>query len=119
VVWAQEEPRNMGPWRFLREQIQPLLDAAPAKCVMGTAGKRPAGGSANATSGAGGDRQRRSRRARSRRPGASGGGAAQEAGFRTTRQRHFTHKLRRLTHYRNRGFFLTAVSVFQYFSKQR
>ena len=27
VVWAQEEPRNMGPWRFLREQIQPLLDA--------------------------------------------------------------------------------------------
>jgi len=27
VVWAQEEPRNMGPWRFLREHIQPLLDA--------------------------------------------------------------------------------------------
>ena len=27
VVWAQEEPRNMGPWRFLREQIQPLLDS--------------------------------------------------------------------------------------------
>ena len=27
VVWAQEEPRNMGPWRFIREQIQPLLDA--------------------------------------------------------------------------------------------
>jgi len=27
VVWAQEEPRNMGPWRFLREQLQPLLDA--------------------------------------------------------------------------------------------
>jgi 2-oxoglutarate decarboxylase len=26
VVWAQEEPRNMGPWRFLREHIQPLLD---------------------------------------------------------------------------------------------
>jgi 2-oxoglutarate dehydrogenase E1 component len=26
VVWAQEEPRNMGPWRFLREQLQPLLD---------------------------------------------------------------------------------------------
>ncbi len=26
VVWAQEEPRNMGPWRVLREQIQPLLD---------------------------------------------------------------------------------------------
>jgi 2-oxoglutarate dehydrogenase E1 component len=25
VVWAQEEPRNMGPWRFMRESIQPLL----------------------------------------------------------------------------------------------
>ncbi len=27
VVWAQEEPRNMGPWRFMHEQFQPLLDA--------------------------------------------------------------------------------------------
>ncbi|MGD0365527.1 MAG: 2-oxoglutarate dehydrogenase E1 component, partial [Bryobacteraceae bacterium] len=27
VVWAQEEPRNMGPWRFMREQLQPLVDA--------------------------------------------------------------------------------------------
>jgi 2-oxoglutarate dehydrogenase E1 component len=26
VVWAQEEPRNMGPWHFIRDQIQPLLD---------------------------------------------------------------------------------------------
>ncbi len=26
VVWAQEEPRNMGPWRVLRECIQPLLN---------------------------------------------------------------------------------------------
>jgi 2-oxoglutarate dehydrogenase E1 component len=26
VVWAQEEPRNMGPWRFMREAVQPLLD---------------------------------------------------------------------------------------------
>jgi 2-oxoglutarate dehydrogenase E1 component len=26
VVWAQEEPRNMGPWRALRENIQSLLD---------------------------------------------------------------------------------------------
>jgi 2-oxoglutarate dehydrogenase E1 component len=25
VVWAQEEPRNMGPWRFMRESFQPLL----------------------------------------------------------------------------------------------
>jgi 2-oxoglutarate decarboxylase len=26
VVWVQEEPRNMGPWRFVRECIQPILD---------------------------------------------------------------------------------------------
>ena len=26
IIWTQEEPRNMGAWRFLREQIQPLLD---------------------------------------------------------------------------------------------
>ena len=26
VVWAQEEPRNMGAWRVIRESIQPLLD---------------------------------------------------------------------------------------------
>jgi 2-oxoglutarate dehydrogenase E1 component len=26
VVWAQEEPRNMGSWRFLRDHIQPLLE---------------------------------------------------------------------------------------------
>jgi multifunctional 2-oxoglutarate metabolism enzyme len=26
VVWAQEEPRNMGPWRFMQEQLAPLLD---------------------------------------------------------------------------------------------
>jgi len=26
VVWVQEEPRNMGPWRFVREFIQPMLD---------------------------------------------------------------------------------------------
>jgi 2-oxoglutarate dehydrogenase E1 component len=28
VVWAQEEPRNMGPWRVIRESLQPLLDPA-------------------------------------------------------------------------------------------
>ena len=27
VVWVQEEPRNMGPWRFIRENMQPLLDS--------------------------------------------------------------------------------------------
>jgi len=27
VIWTQEEPRNMGPWRFMVERIQPLLEA--------------------------------------------------------------------------------------------
>jgi 2-oxoglutarate dehydrogenase E1 component len=26
VYWVQEEPRNMGPWRFIHENLQPLLD---------------------------------------------------------------------------------------------
>jgi 2-oxoglutarate decarboxylase len=26
IVWAQEEPRNMGPWHFMREQLQPIAD---------------------------------------------------------------------------------------------
>jgi len=25
VVWAQEEPHNMGPWRFIDERFQPIL----------------------------------------------------------------------------------------------
>jgi 2-oxoglutarate dehydrogenase E1 component len=33
VVWAQEEPRNMGPWRYLRENIQPLLDPTRRELV--------------------------------------------------------------------------------------
>jgi 2-oxoglutarate dehydrogenase E1 component len=28
VVWAQEEPRNMGPWRVMAEFIQPLLNGS-------------------------------------------------------------------------------------------
>ena len=27
-MWAQEEPRNMGAWRFIEEQFQPLLEAS-------------------------------------------------------------------------------------------
>jgi 2-oxoglutarate dehydrogenase E1 component len=33
VVWAQEEPRNMGPWRFMRESIQPLLESTRRQIV--------------------------------------------------------------------------------------
>ena len=38
VVWAQEEPRNMGPWRFMQEQIQPLL--APTSRVLRYVGRQ-------------------------------------------------------------------------------
>jgi 2-oxoglutarate dehydrogenase E1 component len=27
IVWVQEEPRNMGAWRFMREQLEPLAAA--------------------------------------------------------------------------------------------
>ena len=26
VAWVQEEPKNMGPWRFMQDQIQPVLN---------------------------------------------------------------------------------------------
>jgi multifunctional 2-oxoglutarate metabolism enzyme len=28
VVWVQEEPRNMGAWRFVQELLQPMLDGS-------------------------------------------------------------------------------------------
>jgi multifunctional 2-oxoglutarate metabolism enzyme len=28
AVWAQEEPRNMGAWRFIDERLRPLLNAS-------------------------------------------------------------------------------------------
>jgi 2-oxoglutarate decarboxylase len=28
IVWVQEEPRNMGAWRFVEENLQPMLDAS-------------------------------------------------------------------------------------------
>ncbi|MCC6293106.1 MAG: multifunctional oxoglutarate decarboxylase/oxoglutarate dehydrogenase thiamine pyrophosphate-binding subunit/dihydrolipoyllysine-residue succinyltransferase subunit [Bryobacterales bacterium] len=28
VVWVQDEPRNMGAWRFIRTPTQPMLDAS-------------------------------------------------------------------------------------------
>ena len=26
VLWVQEEPKNMGPWRHVRDYIEPLLE---------------------------------------------------------------------------------------------
>jgi 2-oxoglutarate dehydrogenase E1 component len=47
VVWAQEEPRNMGAWRFVAEQFQPLLE--PTRRELRYVGRpssaSPAGGS--------------------------------------------------------------------------
>ena len=41
LVWAQEEPKNMGPWRFLRDDLEPLTGARGALC--GPARKRQSG----------------------------------------------------------------------------
>ena len=38
VMWAQEEPRNMGSWRFMHERLQALLDATGR--VVAYAGRR-------------------------------------------------------------------------------
>ena len=41
VYWVQEEPRNMGPWRFIHECLQPMLDASQGSAALcGTAGVR-------------------------------------------------------------------------------
>jgi 2-oxoglutarate dehydrogenase complex dehydrogenase (E1) component-like enzyme len=43
VVWAQEEPPNMGAWHFIHDQIEPLLDATapgsprPYRMLLGSA----------------------------------------------------------------------------------
>jgi 2-oxoglutarate dehydrogenase E1 component len=40
IFWVQEEPRNMGAWRFIHEQVQPLI--AETRRVLGYVG-RPEG----------------------------------------------------------------------------
>jgi 2-oxoglutarate dehydrogenase E1 component len=37
IYWVQEEPRNMGPWRFMQENIQGMLDGS--KRVLRYAGR--------------------------------------------------------------------------------
>ena len=39
VVWVQEEPRNMGAWRFVQEQMLPIL--APTQRFLRYAGRAP------------------------------------------------------------------------------
>src|SRR6202044_437703 len=47
VVWVQEEPRNMGAWRFVQEHMQPVLE--PTRRILRYAGRAasasPASGS--------------------------------------------------------------------------
>jgi 2-oxoglutarate dehydrogenase E1 component len=47
VAWVQEEPRNMGPWRFVSEQIQPMLTSSrrELRYVGRPESASPAGGS--------------------------------------------------------------------------
>ncbi|MBC8164592.1 MAG: multifunctional oxoglutarate decarboxylase/oxoglutarate dehydrogenase thiamine pyrophosphate-binding subunit/dihydrolipoyllysine-residue succinyltransferase subunit, partial [Bryobacteraceae bacterium] len=37
IYWVQEEPRNMGPWRFMQDLFAPLLE--PARLTMRYAGR--------------------------------------------------------------------------------
>jgi 2-oxoglutarate dehydrogenase E1 component len=46
VVWVQEEPENMGAWRYLRIQfLDRLLDRFPFRGVCRPAAASPATGS--------------------------------------------------------------------------
>ena len=47
VVWVQEEPRNMGAWRFVQEQMQPILESTRRvlRYVGRAASASPASGS--------------------------------------------------------------------------
>jgi 2-oxoglutarate dehydrogenase E1 component len=47
VAWVQEEPRNMGAWRFVSELIQPMLTSSrrELRYVGRPESASPAGGS--------------------------------------------------------------------------
>jgi len=45
VVWAQEEPRNMGPWRVMREYFDGLLERREIRYVGRPESASPATGS--------------------------------------------------------------------------
>ena len=48
VYWVQEEPRNQGPWRFMDEWLQPVLDASKRTLFFAgrSEGASPSAGSA-------------------------------------------------------------------------
>jgi len=45
VTWVQEEPENMGPWRWLRPQLEELLEGRVIRCVARPERVSPATGS--------------------------------------------------------------------------
>jgi 2-oxoglutarate dehydrogenase E1 component len=48
VVWIQEEPENMGAWRYLRVQLgERIFGRLPFSCVSRPASASPATGSAS------------------------------------------------------------------------
>ncbi len=48
LVWVQEEPENMGAWRFLARRGTTLLPEYPLTCVSRPASACPATGSKTA-----------------------------------------------------------------------
>jgi 2-oxoglutarate dehydrogenase E1 component len=48
VVWVQEEPENMGAWRFLRVHWDRFFSDTPLACVSRPASASPATGSKTA-----------------------------------------------------------------------
>jgi 2-oxoglutarate dehydrogenase E1 component len=45
VTWVQEEPKNMGPWCWLRPQLEEVLEGHPLQCVARPERVSPATGS--------------------------------------------------------------------------
>ena len=45
LVWAQEEPNNMGAWPFLLQELNPLLEGRTITGVTRPASASPATGS--------------------------------------------------------------------------
>jgi 2-oxoglutarate dehydrogenase E1 component len=48
VVWVQEEPENMGAWRFLRVHWDQFFHRIPLSCISRPASASPATGSKTA-----------------------------------------------------------------------
>jgi 2-oxoglutarate dehydrogenase E1 component len=48
IVWVQEEPENMGAWRYLRIQWDKHFEGVPLSCISRPASASPATGSKTA-----------------------------------------------------------------------